>query len=95
MAKFFKEESRTFNEYLLVPGLSTRENTPSNVDLTTPLVRFKKGEESTIKLKLPMISAIMQSVSNDTMAIALAKRVASVSFMVLKPLSNKLKWLEK
>ena len=80
MAKFFKEESRTFNEYLLVPGLSTRENTPSNVDLTTPLVRFKKGEESTIKLKLPMISAIMQSVSNDTMAIALAKE-GGVSFI--------------
>ncbi len=73
MAKFFKEESRTFNEYLLVPGYSSRENTPANVDLTTPLVRFKKGEKSEIELKLPMVSAIMQSVSNDTMAIALAK----------------------
>ena len=80
MAKFFKEESRTFNEYLLVPGLSTRENTPDNVDLTTPLVRFKKGEESEIKLKLPMVSAIMQSVSNDTLAIALAKE-GGISFI--------------
>ena len=60
MAKFFKEESRTFNEYLLVPGLSTRENTPANVDLTTPLVRIKKGEKSEIELKLPMVSANMQ-----------------------------------
>ena len=73
MAKFFNGESRTFNEYLLVPGLSTSENTPYNVDLTTPLVRFKKGEKADIELKLPMVSAIMQSVSNDTMAIALAK----------------------
>ena len=73
MATFFKEESRTFNEYLIVPGYSSAENTPDKVDLTTPLVRFKKGETSAISLKLPMISAIMQSVSNDTLAVALAK----------------------
>ena len=73
MATFFKEESRTFNEYLIVPGYSSAENTPDKVDLTTPLVRYKKGETPAISLKLPMISAIMQSVSNDTLAIALAK----------------------
>ena len=73
MATFFKEESRTFNEYLIVPGYSSAENTPDKVDLTTPLVRYKKGETPAISLKLPMISAIMQSVSNDTLAVALAK----------------------
>ena len=73
MAKYFTEVSRTFNEYLLVPGLSTKKNTPESVDLTTPLVRFKKGSKSAISLKLPMVSAVMQSVSDDNMAIALAK----------------------
>ena len=61
MATFFKEESRTFNEYLIVPGYSSAENTPDKVDLTTPLVRYKKGETPAISLKLPMISAIMQT----------------------------------
>ncbi len=73
MAYYFDQPSRTFGEYLLVPGYSSAECIPANVDLSTPLVRFKKGEEPAIKLNVPMVSAIMQSVSNDTMAIALAK----------------------
>ena len=80
MAKYFKEESRTFNEYLLVPGLSTKENTVENIDLSTPLVKFKKGQKPSISLKLPMVSAIMQSVSDDNMAVALAKE-GGVSFI--------------
>ena len=73
MAYYFKEPSRTFSEYLLVPGYSSAECQPQNVSLKTPLVRFKKGEEPKLSLNIPMISAIMQSVSNDTLAIALAK----------------------
>ncbi len=73
MAYYFEEPSRTFGEYLLVPGYSSSECVPSAVDLRTPLVRYKKGETPAITLNIPMISAIMQSVSNDTMAIALAK----------------------
>jgi len=80
MAKYFKEESRTFNEYLIVPGYSDANCIPDKVDLTTPLVRFKKGHKSEIELKLPMISAIMQSVSGDKLAIALAKE-GGVSFI--------------
>lgn len=73
MAKYFNDVSRTFNEYLIVPGYSGADCTPDKVSLTTPLVRFKKGKKSEIELKLPMISAIMQSVSGDKLAIALAK----------------------
>ncbi len=72
MAFYFSEPSRTFNEYLLVPGYSSSECTPSNVSLKTPLVRYRKGEESAISLNIPMVSAIMQSVSGTNMAIALA-----------------------
>ncbi len=72
MAYYFPEPSRTFNEYLLVPGYSSRECVPSNVKLNTPLVKFKKGEKSEICANIPLVSAVMQSVSNDTMAIALA-----------------------
>ena len=64
MAKYFKEESRTFNEYLIVPGYSSSECIPDRVSLVTPLTRFKKGKKPEFELKLPMISAIMQSVSN-------------------------------
>ena len=73
MAKYFEEPSRTFNEYLLVPSHSDSSCTPEAVDLKTPLVKFKKGEKPAIFLNVPMLSAIMQAVSDDRMAIALAK----------------------
>lgn len=73
MAVLINEVSHTFGEYLLVPGLTTRECTPQNVSLRTPLIKHKKGEESKINLNIPFVSAIMQSVSNDTLAIALAR----------------------
>ena len=73
MAYICSEPSRTFSEYLLIPGYTSEDCVPANVSLRTPLVKFKKGEESEINLNIPMISAIMQSVSNDTLAIALAK----------------------
>ena len=80
MAFYYKEASHTFSEYLLVPGYSSSECQPKNVSLKTPLVKFKKGEESEICLNIPMTSAIMQSVSNDTLAIALAKE-GGISFI--------------
>ncbi len=72
MAYFYPDTAHTFNEYLLVPGYSSAECTPDRVSLKTPLVKYKKGEEPTISLNIPMVSAIMQSVSDDKMAVALA-----------------------
>ena len=80
MAYFYDEPSHTFNEYLLIPGYTSAECTPDKVSLKTPLVKFKKGEESQISINIPLVSAIMQSVSNDTMAIALAKE-GGISFI--------------
>ena len=80
MAHIINEISRTFNEYLLIPGLTTKECTPDNVNLRTPLVKFKKGEEPAITLNAPFASAIMQSVSDSNMAIALAKN-GGISFI--------------
>ena len=80
MAFYFEEPSRTFSEYLLVPGYSSKECLPANVSLKTPLVKFKKGESPRITLNIPMVSAIMQSVSNDTLAVALAKE-GGISFI--------------
>ena len=80
MAYYFSEPSHTFSEYLLVPGYSSAECMPQNVSLKTPLVKYRKGEEPAISLNIPLVSAIMQSVSNDTMAVALA-REGGVSFI--------------
>ena len=80
MAYFYPEPSHTFGEYLLVPGYSSDKCIPANVSLKTPLVKFKKGEEPKITMNIPMVSAIMQAVSNDTMAIALAKE-GGISFI--------------
>ena len=81
MATYFNEPSRTFSEYLLVPGYTDERCIPANVSLKTPLVKYRPDEEECpISLNIPLTSAIMQSVSNDTMAIALAKE-GGVSFI--------------
>ena len=80
MAFYYDTPSHTFSEYLLVPGYTSADCVPNKVSLKTPLVKFKKGEESAITMSIPLVSAIMQSVSNDTMAIALAKE-GGVSFI--------------
>ena len=81
MAIYFNEPSRTFSEYLLVPGYTDERCIPQNVSLRTPLVKYRKGEEDCpIMLNIPMVSAIMQSVSDDRMAIALAKE-GGISFI--------------
>ena len=80
MAKFINEPSHTFNEYLLIPGYSSAECIPANVSLKTPLVRYKKGEKPAIEMNIPMVSAIMQAVSGDRLAVALATE-GGVSFI--------------
>ena len=80
MAFFFDEPSRTFSEYLLVPGYSSADCTPDNVDLKAPLVKYRRGEEPEMAINIPLASAIMQSVSDDNMAVALAKE-GGVSFI--------------
>ena len=80
MAYIFPEPSRTFSEYLLIPGYTSAECTPDRVSLRTPLVRYKKGETPAITMNIPLTSAIMQAVSDDKMAVALAKE-GGVSFI--------------
>jgi len=73
MAQIINDISRTFNEYLLVPGLTTKGCIPDCITLKTPLVKYSKGKNSDIVLNIPFVSAIMQSVSDSNMAIALAR----------------------
>ena len=80
MAYYYDQPSHTFNEYLLVPGYSSSECIPTNVSLKTPLVRYRKGEEPAISMNIPLVSAIMQSVSGDRLAVALAQE-GGVSFI--------------
>ena len=80
MAFIYEEAAHTFSEYLLIPGYSGAECVPANVNLQTPLVKFKKGEQPAITMNIPMVSAIMQSVSDDKLAIALSKE-GGISFI--------------
>ncbi|NMA93393.1 MAG: IMP dehydrogenase [Clostridiales bacterium] len=100
MAYFYDETSHTFSEYLLVPGYSDENCIPSKVSLKTPITKFRRGEEAEISLNIPMVSAIMQSVSGDRLAVALAKEggisfiygsqsIESEAEMVAKVKSNK------
>lgn len=80
MAYYFDQPSHTFSEYLLVPGYSSAKCIPSNASLKTPITKFRKGETPSISLNIPLVSAIMQSVSDDKMAVALAKE-GGISFI--------------
>ena len=82
MAIFFEEPSHTFDEYLLIPGYTGPDCIPSNVNLQTPVVRYnkKKGEKCPLTMNIPMTSAVMQSVSDDKLAVALAKE-GGISFI--------------
>ena len=81
MAYIYPEPSHTFSEYLLIPGYTSEDCIPDNVSLRTPLVKYRKGEEEpAISLNIPLVSAIMQFVSNDSLAIALAKE-GGISFI--------------
>ncbi len=88
MAFIYSEPSHTFSEYLLLPGLTRRDCIPGNVSLRTPLVKYKKGEESSIYLNAPMVSAVMQAVSDDNMAIALAKNGGLSFIFVSQPIES-------
>jgi IMP dehydrogenase len=80
MAKIFDEVSRTFDEYLLIPNLTTKKCTPQNINLSTPLARYKNTDLKSLRLNIPIVSAIMQAVSNHTLAIELA-RCGGLSFI--------------
>lgn len=80
MAKLINEVSHTFDEFLLIPGHTTKKCTPDNVSLKAPLVRYKKGSKPSLTINIPMVSAIMQSVSGDRLAVALAAE-GGVSFI--------------
>ena len=80
MATVLSEPSRTFNEYLLIPGYSSAEDRPENVSLRTPVTKFRKGEEPALVANIPLVSAVMQAVSDDKMAVALAKE-GGISFI--------------
>ena len=80
MAQIINDISRTFNEYLLIPGLTAKDCTPDKISLKTPLIKYRKGEEAGISLNVPFVSAIMQAVSDDGMAIALARN-GGISFI--------------
>ena len=80
MAYYYDSVSHTFSEYLLVPGYSSADCVPANVSLKTPLVKYKRGESASLTMNTPLVSAIMQSVSGEKMAVALA-REGGVSFV--------------
>ena len=82
MATYLTEPSRTFNEYLLIPRLTTRDCTPDKISLRTPLVKHKVGEEAEMYLNVPFTSAIMQAVSGEEMGVALA-REGGIAFIYM------------
>ena len=89
MAFYYSEPSRTFSEYLLVPGYSSAECIPANVSLATPVVKYRKGvEECPLTMNVPMVSAVMQAVSGEQMGISLAKEGGIAFIYVSQPVEQ-------
>ncbi|WP_455593480.1 IMP dehydrogenase [Bacteroides sp.] len=95
MAIFTNEVSRTFGEYLLIPGLTTKQCIPGNVSLKTPLVKFEKGGSSSIELNIPFVSAIMQSVSGPELAIELARNGGLSFIFGSQPIASQAEMVRK
>ena len=95
MAYYYTEPSHTFSEYLLVPGYSSKECTPANVSLKTPVVKFKKGEECPLTMNIPMVSAVMQAVSGEKMGVALAKEGGIAFIYVSQPIEQQAEMVRK
>jgi len=95
MPNFIDDISRTFSEYLLIPGLTTKECYPDKISLKTPLVKFRKGLISEIELNIPFVSAIMQSVSDSNMAIALAKNGGLSFIFGSQPIDQQVEMVKK
>jgi len=95
MAVYLDDVSRTFGEYLLIPGLTTKECLPGNVSLKTPLVKHRTGEKSQIELNIPFVSAIMQAVSDDGLAIALARNGGLSFIFGSQPIASQAEMVRK
>lgn len=95
MALFYPEPSHTFSEYLLIPNLTRKECSADSVSLSAPLVRFAKGREPAIRLNIPFSSAIMQSVSDHAMAIALARCGGIAFIFVSQPIEAQAVMVER
>ena len=95
MAFYYSEPSHTFSEYLLVPGYSSAECIPNKVSLKTPVVKFKKGEECPLTMNIPMVSAVMQSVSGEKMGVALAKEGGIAFIYVSQPIKEQAEMVRK
>ena len=95
MANYLNDVSRTFGEYLLIPGLTTKQCIPTNVSLKTPLVKFKKNETPVIQLNIPFVSAIMQSVSGPELAIELARNGGLSFIFGSQPIHDQVEMVRK
>ena len=95
MAIYVEEVSRTFGEYLLIPGLTTKQCVPSNVSLRTPLVKHNVGAQSAIELNIPFVSAIMQSVSGPELAIELARNGGLSFIFGSQPIASQAEMVRK
>lgn len=95
MAVYVEEVSRTFGEYLLIPGLTTKQCVPSNVSLRTPLVKYSTGTQPAIELNIPFVSAIMQSVSGPELAIELARNGGLSFIFGSQPIASQAEMVRK
>lgn len=73
MVQIIPDISRTFDDFLLLPWETKVSDTLDSVTLETVISRFNSRATWALKLKIPLVSAAMQSVSWPKLAISLAR----------------------
>ena len=77
MANIIDDISRTFHEFLLLPGITKKEHVAGAVQLKTPIQKYSKASGKAISLNIPIVASAMQAVSGPDLAIALARKGGS------------------
>lgn len=91
---YISNPSTIFDEHLLVPRLTTENCIPSNIIIKTQLTRSSSGTTG-MTLNIPIVSSIMQSVSDDKLSIALAK-AGGLSFIYCsQSIEDQVKMIER
>ena len=70
MVKITPDIGRTFGEFSLMPGFTKKDCVLRNIDLSTDLMG--------LKLKIPLMSSAMTSVTEYELALALGKNLSLI-----------------
>jgi IMP dehydrogenase len=85
----FKEKSSGYRGLITLPGYVPKDLSQDSVDISAPIVKFRPGgDEASIRLNIPVMSAAMQAVSGQEMAKQLARLGGMSAIYCSQPIAD-------